>query len=179
MINLAQEESYKLSAKDRYDIYTFAIEAADDGGFVSSFIFERAIYLYAAIILKEDRANEIREKITQNLIEAWDYVIQEKIIQEMLEEYADDLNRLAEESKIWFKEYTDYTLSARGILSIIEEFSGDIINSTVDTFKTTVQETGVKEIIDIADEWGMNRQTFKPQKVEKQYEEKDIESLFE
>ena len=72
MINLAQEESYKLSAKDRYDILSFAIEAADDGGFVSSFIFERAMYLYAAIILDEDRAENIREKIIQNLIEAWD-----------------------------------------------------------------------------------------------------------
>ena len=59
MINLAQEESYKLSAKDRYDILSFAIEAADDGGFVSSFVFERAMYLYAAIILDEDRADDI------------------------------------------------------------------------------------------------------------------------
>lgn len=157
MINLAQEESYKLSAKDRYDILSFAIEAADDGGFVSSFIFERALYLYAAIILNEDRADDIREKITQNLIEAWDYAIREKIIQEMLESYKDDLDQLAEEGWSWFEEYNNYILSARGIISIIEQFSNDMVNSAANKLKNTMEETGAKDIIGIADEWGMNR----------------------
>ena len=161
MINLAQEESYKLSAKDRYDILSFAIEAADDGGFVSSFIFERAMYLYAAIILDEDRADNIREKITQNLIEAWDYAVQEKIIQEMLESYKDDLDQLAEEGWSWFEEYNNYILSARGVLSFAQEFSGDIVSSAANALKSTMEETGAENIINIADQWGMNRTALK------------------
>lgn len=177
MINLAQEESYKLSAKDRYDILSFAIEAADDGGFVSSFVFERAMYLYAAIILDEDRANDIREKITQNLIDAWDYAVQEKIIQEMLESYKDDLDQLAEEGWSWFEEYNKYILSARGVLSFAQEFSGDIVNSAAAALKDTMEETGVKNIIDIADEWGMNRTILKPEKT-KEIKEENSETLF-
>ena len=152
MINLVQEESYNLSAKDRYDILSFAIEAADDGGFVSSFVFERAMYLYAAIILEEDKADDIREKIAQNLIEAWDYVVQEKIIQEMQEKYSNDLDKLAEEGWIWFEEYNNYVVSARGILNFVEQFSGDLIGSAAKTFKETVEETGAKDIINLADE---------------------------
>lgn len=177
MINLAQEESYKLSAKDRYDILSFAIEAADDGGFVSSFVFERAMYLYAAIILDEDRANDIREKITQNLIDAWDYAIQEKIIQEMLESYKDDLDQLAEEGWSWFEEYNKYILSARGILSFAQEFSGDIVNSAAAALKDTMEETGAKNIIDIADEWGMNRTVLKSKET-KEIKEENSETLF-
>lgn len=177
MINLAQEESYKLSAKDRYDILSFAIEAADDGGFVSSFVFERAMYLYAAIILDEDRANDIREKITQNLIEAWDYAIQEKIIQEMLESYKDDLDQLAEEGWSWFEEYNKYILSARGVLSFAQEFSGDIVGSAAAALKNTMKESGAENIINIADEWGMNRAVLKPEKVKEVIEE-DSETLF-
>lgn len=177
MINLAQEESYKLSAKDRYDILSFAIEAADDGGFVSSFIFERAMYLYAAIILDENRANDIREKITQNLIEAWDYAIQEKIIQEMLESYKDDLDQLAEEGWSWFEEYNNYILSARGVLSFAQEFSGDIVSSAATVLKDTMEETGAKNIIDIADEWGMNRTILKPEET-KEIKEENSEALF-
>lgn len=177
MINLAQEESYKLSAKDRYDILSFAIEAADDGGFVSSFVFERAMYLYAAIILDEDRADNIREKITQNLIEAWDYAIQEKIIQEMLESYKDDLDQLAEEGWSWFEEYNKYILSARGVLSFAQEFSGDIVSSAATVLKDTMEETGAKNIIDIADEWGMNRTILKPEET-KEIKEENSETLF-
>ena len=177
MINLAQEESYKLSAKDRYDILSFAIEAADDGGFVSSFVFERAMYLYAAIILDEDRANDIREKITQNLIEAWDYAIQEKIIQEMLESYKDDLDQLAEEGWSWFEEYNNYILSARGVLSFAQEFSGDIVSSAATVLKDTMEETGAKNIIDIADEWGMNRTILKSEET-KEIKEENSETLF-
>ncbi len=177
MINLAQEESYKLSAKDRYDILSFAIEAADDGGFVSSFIFERAMYLYAAIILDEDRADDIREKITQNLVEAWDYAVQEKIIQEMQEKYSEDLNKLADDGWTWFEEYNNYSLSAHGIVSVIEQFSGDFVSLMMDRFKNTMEETGAKEIINIADEWGMNRTVLKSEK-EQQIEEKDNETLF-
>ena len=177
MINLAQEESYKLSAKDRYDILNFAIEAADDGGFVSSFVFERAMYLYAAIILDEDRANDIREKITQNLIEAWDYAIQEKIIQEMLESYKDDLDQLAEEGWSWFEEYNNYILSARGVLSFAQEFSGDIVSSAATVLKDTMEETGAKNIIDIADEWGMNRTILKSEET-KEIKEENSETLF-
>lgn len=177
MINLAQEESYKLSAKDRYDILSFAIEAADDGGFVSSFIFERAMYLYAAIILDEDRADDIREKITQNLIGAWDYVIQEKIIQEMQEKYSEDLDKLAEEGWIWFEEYNNYNLSMRGILSLVEQFTGNAIGSAASVLENTAKTSGVSDVLRIADEWGMNRAVLKSEK-EQPTKEKDNETLF-
>ena len=178
MINLAQEESYKLSAKDRYDILNFAIEAADDGGFVSSFVFERAMYLYAAIILEEDKADNIRKKITQNLIEAWDYVIQEKIIQEMQEKYSNDLDKLADEGWTWFEEYNNYVLSARGILSLVEQFTGNAVTSAASALRNTADETGITDILNIADEWGMNRDILKEKKKINDWDNKEEETLF-
>lgn len=178
MINLAQEESYKLSAKDRYDILSFAIEAADDGGFVSSFIFERAMYLYAAIILDEDRADDLREKITQNLVEAWDYAVQEKIIQEMQEKYSEDLNKLADEGWTWFEEYNNYSLSARGILSLVEQFTGNAVNSAASALQNSANQAGVTDILNIADEWGMNRTITKLEHQDRIQEKTEDESLF-
>ena len=135
------------------------------------------MYLYAAIILDEDRADDIREKITQNLIEAWDYIIQEKIIQEMQEKYSEDLNKLADEGWTWFEEYNNYILSARGIFSVVEQFTGDIVSSAANRLKNTMEETGAENIINIANEWGMNRNALKPQKEEKEVE-KNSETLF-
>lgn len=102
MIHLTKEEENILSAKDRYDIYSFAIEAADDGGFLNSFVFERAIYCYAAILLIEDEElqNEVRSKISENLITGWDYLIKNNIIQELQEKYHECLESIAEEAWI-------------------------------------------------------------------------------
>ena len=70
----------------------------------------------------------------------------------MLESYKDDLDQLAEEGWSWFEEYNNYILSARGVLSFAQEFSGDIVSSAATVLKDTMEETGAKNIIDIADE---------------------------
>ena len=179
-MDLSKEKSNRLSAKDRYDILTFAIEAADDNGFVNSFVFERAIYCYAAIILTEDELkDDIRSRVADNLIEAWDYLVQSNIIQELMEEYGKELNILADEGAIWFEEYDKYATSARGILSLVEEFTGSAVTNAASALQNTAEETGISNIIQISDEWGMNREAVKPERAKKDYEEKDIESLFD
>ena len=162
MIKLTEEKNCALSAKDRYDILNFAISAAYTGEFISSFIYERALYCYAAIILMEDSADEIRAAIADDLIEGWDKLVREtNIIQEMSENYNSDLALLAEEAWLWFDEYNKYATSARGVLNLVEQFSGDIVSSAANTLRATAKETGVSNILEIADEWGMNREVAK------------------
>lgn len=179
-MDLSKEKSNRLSAKDRYDILTFAIEAADDNGFVNSFVFERAIYCYAAIILTEDELKDnIRSKVANDLIEAWDWMVENDILQDLIAEYGDELNVLADEGAIWFEEYDKYATSARGILSLVEEFTGSAVTNAASALQSTAEETGISNIIQIADEWGMNREAVKPERAQKDYEEKDVESLFD
>jgi hypothetical protein len=70
MINLETEKSLALNAQERYDIISLAMDAADDNGFINSFIFERALYCYAAIILYPELREELSELATINLISA-------------------------------------------------------------------------------------------------------------
>lgn len=177
-MDLSKEKESRLSTRDRYDILTFAIEAADDNGFVNSFIFERALYCYAAIVLTEDDLQEdIRSKVTENLVDAWDYLIQNNIIQDLMKEYSEELNQLADESVIWFDEYNKYAVSARGILSLVEQFTGDALSSAASALRDTAEETGITNILNIADEWGMNRTT-QTNREERDWELKEQETLF-
>lgn len=178
MIKLKEEKDCALSAKDRYDILNFAINDAFTGEFVSSFIYERALYCYAAIILMEDNADEIRAAISEDLIAGWDKLVKETdIIQEMSEKYNSDLALLAEEAWLWFDEYNKYATSARGVLNLVEQFSGDIVANAANTLRTTAEETGVSNVIQIADDWGMNREKIKSEPEKHDWEEKDVESL--
>ena len=178
MIKLIEEKECALSSKDRYDILNFAITAAFTGEFVSSFIYERALYCYAAIILMENSADEIRQIISEDLISGWDKLVKETdIIQEMSEKYNSDLALLAEEAWMWFDEYNKYATSARGILSLVEQFTDGAVVNAASSFKNAAEKSGVSEILKIADDWGMNRRNLAPDRQERDWEEKDQESL--
>ena len=153
MIKLIEEKECALSSKDRYDILNFAITAAFTGEFVSSFIYERALYCYAAIILMENSADEIRQIISEDLISGWDKLVKETdIIQEMSEKYNSDLALLAEEAWMWFDEYNKYATSARGILSLVEQFTDGAVVNAASSFKNAAEKSGVSEILKIADD---------------------------
>ena len=95
-----------------------------------------------------------------------------------MEEYEEEFNTLADEGTIWFEEYDKYATSARGILSLVEQFTGNAVTSAASALQTTAEQTGVANIIQIADDWGMNRRDLVPERVERDWEEKAEESLF-
>ena len=178
MINLTKELKMALSTQDVYDIISFSVDAADDNGFMNSFIFNRALYLFAAIVLYPDQKEEYASIVAANINQAWDKMVEEGIIQQMMDDYPEELEMLAENGKQWFDEYSDYAQSARGLLNTIQDFSGDIVKSAVEQLKNASQEAGVKEVLDIADKWGMNNELGKEEK-EEVLEEKSPDSLFE
>ena len=178
MINLEIEKSLALDAQERYDIISFAMDAADDNGFINSFVFERALYCYAAIMLYPELKEDLSEKIASNLINAWNIILDDGLFEKMIKNYETTLSVLCQEAEIWFKEYADWAHSARGILEIVQQFSGNIVQNAADKLTDTAQQTGVQELLEVADEWGMNRGIFKEQS-SIQETINDDESLFQ
>ena len=177
MINLETEKSLALDAQERYDIISFAMDAADDNGFINSFVFERALYCYAAIMLYPEYKEELAELATSNLIAAWNKILEENIFEQMIKSYETTVTILCQEAENWFKEYSDWAHSARGILDIVQQFSGDIVQNAANKLTSTAEETGVANLLEIADEWGMTRGPLKEEnKIEPQSPE---DSLFE
>ena len=178
MINLEIEKTLALDAQERYNIISFAMDAADDNGFINSFIFERALYCFAAINLYPEHKDTLVKAMQISPIETLKTLIENDFIDKMIKEYGSTLDQLAAEAKIWFDEYSDWAHSARGILDIIQQFSGDVLQNAAGRLTTTVQETGVDNLLEIADEWGMNRDALKD-RTEEEPDLEDQESLFE
>lgn len=63
MIDISFEKERSIKTQDMYDIISFAIESANEGGFINTFVLERAIYVYTALILNEEKREEIQEKM--------------------------------------------------------------------------------------------------------------------
>lgn len=150
------ETAKKLTSQDVYDIIHFAAQSAEDNGFVNQFIFERALYAYAAIILYPDRKEEIGRMVSNNILDAWDALLIEGTIEDMNKNFAVDMDALGRIGSVWLDDYIKYLQSARGILSSFQEFSGDIIQTAVEKFKMVSDEVGANQVLEIANNWGMN-----------------------
>lgn len=158
MINLEQEKDWLLSAQDRYTILSFATQAADEEGFVNHFIFERALWLYAAIMLLEDEKAEIvREATAENLMKAWNTFVHDGTLQELRDYYAPELDHLAEEAVDWLDNYEQFAYSARGIMNTVQQFTGDIVEAAAGRL-SDASALGGAQLLQFADDWGMNRQ---------------------
>ena len=150
------ETAKKLTSQDMYDIIHFAAQSAEDNGFVNQFVFERALYAYAAIILYPDRKEEIGRIVSNNILDAWDALLADGTIEDMNKNFAVDMDALGRIGSVWLDDYIKYLQSARGILSSFQEFSGDIIQTAVEKFKTVSDEVGTNQVLEIANNWGMN-----------------------
>ena len=150
------ETTRKLTSQDIYDIIHFSAQSAEDNGFVNQYIFERALYAYAAIILYPDRKEEIGRIVSNNILDAWDALVSDGTTSEMEKNFSSDIKILGEAGSVWLDDYIKYLQSARGIFSTFQTFSGDIVESTVNRFKDAFNESDAKTVLEIADKWGMN-----------------------
>jgi len=158
MIDLEYEKSRKLTTEQICVIEDFATQAANDSGFMNHFIFERAIFVFAAIILYPDRKEDIDFLIGEgyDIRAAFDLLVQDGLLEKMLKDYASDINALLEFGNVWFEDAVKYEHSVRGLLDSINTFSGNIVQSAVDQLQK-VSGGNVEKITEIADRWGMNR----------------------
>lgn len=150
------ETTRKLTSQDIYDIIHFSAQSAEDNGFVNQYVFERALYAYAAIILYPDRKEEIGRMVSNNILDAWDALVSDGTTSDMEKNFNSDIKILGEVGSVWLDDYIKYLQSARGIFSTFQTFSGDIVESTVNRFKDAFNENDAKTVLEIADKWGMN-----------------------
>lgn len=150
------ETTRKLTSQDIYDIIHFSAQSAEDNGFVNQYVFERALYAYAAIILYPDRKEEIGRIVSNNILDAWDALVSDGTTSDMEKNFSSDIKILGEVGSVWLDDYIKYLQSARGIFSTFQTFSGDIVESTVNRFKDAFNESDAKTVLEIADKWGMN-----------------------
>lgn len=150
------ETTRTLTSQDIYDIIHFSAQSAEDNGFVNQYVFERALYAYAAIILYPDRKEEIGRIVSNNILDAWDALVSDGTTSDMEKNFSSDIKILGEVGSVWLDDYIKYLQSARGIFSTFQTFSGDIVESTVNRFKDAFNESDAKTVLEIADKWGMN-----------------------
>ena len=158
ILDLQEEMNRTLTTEQVTMILEFAIQAAEDDGFINSYIYQRAMYVFAAIVLYPDRQEEISNIIGANgdIRLAWDALLQDGTIESMIKDFDSDIDYLTNVGEDWYNDYCDYAHSARGLLSIFSEFSADVLQEAAKKLQE-ISNSDFMEIPQIADEWGRNR----------------------
>lgn len=177
MIDFELEKNRTLTTEQIAMILDLSAQAASDGGFVSSYIFERAVMVFAAQILYPEKKEQIAAMIGNgyDIRLAFDTLLSSGLLEEMSEKFAYDMQILKEEGWVWLEEVKEFQQSARGILDSINTLSGDIVQSAVQQLQQAASGD-VKVIEDFANRWGFDRPTPGEDKIE---QTEELQKAFE
>lgn len=158
MFDIEYEKNKKLSTEQISMILDLAAQAASDGGFISSYIFYRAAYVFAAQVLYPEKKDTIASTVGvgYDIRLAFDLLVQDGTIEDMQTAYEADMEKLDSAAEVWYYEVSDYQQSARGILDTINTLSGDIVKSATEQLQQ-VANGDVKVIQEFANRWGFDR----------------------
>ena len=160
MFDIEYEKSKKISTEQMSMILDMAAQAASDGGFISSYIFYRAAYVFAAQVLYPEKKDTIASTIGvgYDIRLAFDLLVQDGTIEDMQTTYEADMKKIDSAAETWYYEVSDYQQSARGLVDSITTLSGDIVKSATEQLEK-VANGDVKVVQEFADKWGFNRPT--------------------
>ena len=158
-MQLQLEKDSAFSAQEAYQIISDAIDfAEEDGGFINSFIFERALYVCAARALYDDKADEINTSLLEDgspLI-TWDKLLEDGTIDKMIDEHKDTLDYLADLGEIWFQEYVDAAHSMRSLVDVVNTLMEGMAGNMSKQLEMFKNDADIQNVAEIADKWGMN-----------------------
>ena len=151
------EKDIKLTMEQVCIIEDFAAQAANDGGFMNSYVFERALLVFAAIVLYPDRKDEINGMIGEgyDVRLAYQTLLETGLLEEMSKDYEMELEYLVTVGETWFQEAKEFEQSARGLLNTISDLSGDIVSQAASKLQA-VASGDAKFVEEFADKWGLN-----------------------
>lgn len=160
MFDINYEKSKHISTEQMAMILDMAAQAASDGGFVSSYIFSRAAYVFAAQVLYPEKKDAIASSIGvgYDIRLAFDLLAQDGTLADMQTNYTKEMEELDTNLSVWCHEVSQYQQSARGLLDSINTLSGDIVKAATEQLQQAASGD-VKIIQEFADKWGFNRPT--------------------
>ena len=159
MFDLKYEKDKKISTEQMSMILDLAAQAASDGGFMSSYIFYRAMYVFAAQVLYPEKKDVSASSIGSgyDIRLAFDLLVKDGTIEDMQSHYQDEMKELDTQGLIWMNEVGEYQQSARGLLDSINTLSGDIVKGAVEQLQSAASGDA-KIVQEFAEKWGFNRE---------------------
>ncbi len=158
MLDLSKIKNCPLNSQTMYDMINSCLEAAEDNGFLNQFVFERALTCHEVLQLIEDLDDIDGPMVAENPLTAFDHFIEMGYVDQLAKNYADTVAYIGQVAAQYFEDYEKYLLSIGGVLNKAEIFSSEVLQNMAGQVSEITNNEGVRKTLQIADEWGLNRQ---------------------
>lgn len=146
-----------VSSKDICDIIETAINLCEVDGYFNPFGFKTIVYLYLAIYLYKDKAEDIRKSIQDDgVFAAYDRLLKDGTFKDMITNHAFELYLVEANAPECFEKYSTYVTSARGIMDGMSEVSGESIQEMLEKITSLSTGDNIKKVFDIAEKWNLD-----------------------
>jgi len=159
MLDLSKIKECPLSSQTIYDMINSCLEAAEDNGFLNQFVFERALTCHEVLQLIEDLDDIDAPMVAENPLVAFDHFIEMGYIDQLIKYHPDTVAYLGQISAQYFEDYEKYLLSLGGVINKASIFSSEVLQNMVNQVSTVSNNEDIVKTLQIANDWGMNRQT--------------------
>lgn len=155
MIDISKEKNRKISTQDVYDVVSLAADAANDNGFLNSFVFSRALWELTAIIINPEN-KKYSPEFAKSPLKTWDVMLEDGVLDDLLENHKDEIDFVSGVAQEWFEEYGEYLSSLRSVVDDFQTIGGKLNDEALANAKSIITDDDIKDVMDIADKWGMN-----------------------
>jgi hypothetical protein len=156
-INIDMEKNRSISTQEVYDIVNFALNAANDDGNISSFVFSRMLYIALAMTVYSDRFEEIKALVEDSPLNAWDILVDDGTIEKLFADNGNDCDFIADCGQEFFQEQVSYNNSFSGSMNDLAVTLSNSINDFSENLTALASDDRINQVLKIADKWGMNR----------------------
>ena len=157
MITIKEVKNCPLTSQQLYDMINSCIEAAEDNGFLNQFVFERALICHEVLNLIEDLDDIDGPMVAENPLNAFDHFVEMGYVDKLINDYTETLDFIGKTAAQYFADYEKYLLSIGGVLNKAEIFSSEVLQNMTGQIQNMVDNEDIKQTLNIANEWGMNR----------------------
>ena len=96
-LSLENLKEIRLSSAEQYDIINFAIQSANEYGFLNQFVFSRGLYVFLALTLykenKDEAYREVKEAVSEKgVLTAFDKMLSNGLLDDMVEKYSNEIH---------------------------------------------------------------------------------------
>lgn len=161
-LSLENLKEVRLSSTEQYDIINFAIQSANEYGFLNQFVFSRGLYVFLALTLykenKDEAYREVKEAVSEKgVLTAFDKMLSNGLLDDMVEKYSNEILFIASDNaSLWFEDYQAFLNSPRQGFESLNALNEKTMENFSQKMNDSIAESNIPEVLEIADKWGMN-----------------------
>lgn len=140
-----------MNSQEIYEVVNYALDAANDNGYLNHFVFTKALNVATAMVVVPD---EVSIQEGENILSVYDRLSEDGVIAKVVS--AVDMCELYDIAYAEFKSYQAYLVSISGSMNKFMDVLNERFASGIKELTSRINSDDIAQVQAIAENWGLN-----------------------